>query len=333
VFPTFDQPDLKASWQLSTIVPKEWTVVSNELATQENRQLQEEVVKTIVDVSQSFGASEILNSMRSPTVTIFKETPKIPTYLYAIVAGPYKHIELNEVGLPPMKVYLRDSLMKKADQNYLKEIMTVTKSGLNFYKDLFGKPFVFSKYDQVFAPEFASGAMENVGCVTINEDLLYIGEPLTLEKRKASFITIMHELAHHWFGNLVTMKWWNDLWLNESFATYISYMSISRAEDLHYLGSPWDDFVTRKFGGVRDDILNTTHPICSEIKNIESADSAFDGISYDKGASFLKQTHKLMGHERFKAALHKYFDRYQWKNTELKDFVGCLVEAYQEKRP
>ena len=130
--------------------------------------------------------------------------------------------------------------------------------------------------------------MENVGCVTINEDILYAGEPTTLEKRKTAFITILHELAHHWFGNLVTMKWWNDLWLNESFATYISYLSISQSEDLQYLGSPWDDFVTRKFGGVRDDALNTTHPICSEIKNIEQADSTFDGISYDKGASFLK---------------------------------------------
>lgn len=208
--------------------------------------------------------------------------------------------------------------------------MSVTMRGLAFYKDLFGKEYQFTKYDQVFAPEFASGAMENVGCVTINEDLLYIGEPVTLEKRKSSFITILHELAHHWFGNLVTMKWWNDLWLNESFATYISYMSISTSDDLKYLGSPWDDFVTRKFGGVRDDALNTTHPICSQIDNIEAADSSFDGISYDKGASFLKQTHKVMGHDSFKSALHKYFDRYQWKNTELKDFVGCLVEAYNE---
>jgi aminopeptidase N len=230
-----------------------------------------------------------------------------------------------------MKVYMRDSLMKQADQAYLKEIMSVTKRGMHFYKDLFGKDYAFSKYDQVFAPEFASGAMENVGCVTINEDILYIGEPTTLEKRKSAFITVLHELAHHWFGNLVTMKWWNDLWLNESFATYISYLSISQSEDLQYLGSPWDDFVTRKFRGVRDDTLNTTHPIFSEIKNIEMADSTFDGISYDKGASFLKQTHKVMGHNSFKTALHKYFERYQWQNTELKDFVGCLVEAYNEK--
>lgn len=117
--------------------------------------------------------------------------------------------------------------MQKADQAYIKEMMSVTKRGMHFYKDLFGKNYVFSKYDQVFAPEFASGAKENVGCVTINEDILYIGEPTTLEKRKTAFITILHELAHHWFGNLVTMKWWNDLWLNESFATYISYLSIS----------------------------------------------------------------------------------------------------------
>lgn len=168
-----------------------------------------------------------------------------------------------------MRVFMRESLMKKADQAYLTEIMTVAQHGMDFYKDLFGKNYSFSKYDQVFVPEFVSGAMENVGCVTFSENLLHLDELNTIEKKKSMFVTVLHELAHHWFGNLVTMKWWNDLWLNESFATYISYLSISQSDNLKYLGTPWDDFVTRQFGGIRDDTLNTTHPVCSEIQSVE----------------------------------------------------------------
>ena len=164
----------------------------------------------------------------------------------------------------------------------------VTQAGVKFYEQLFGKKYQFSKYDQVFVPEFNSGAMENNGCVTFNEDKLYRGQNINLAKRMKLANTNLHELAHHWFGNLVTMKWWDDLWLNESFATYISYLAMEKAPELQYMKGSWTDFTERKFRGIDSDILNTTHPIRSQIANTNESETVFDGISYGKGASFLK---------------------------------------------
>ena len=157
-------------------------------------------------------------------------------------------------------------------------------------------------------PEFNSGAMENVGCVTINEAKLHRGEHMTLGKRMRTSITVLHELAHMWFGNLVTMKWWDDLWLNESFATYMSYYAMSKAPELKYFKNQWNFFLSSKFRGIDSDQLSSTHPIFSHIKSSDEAESVFDGISYGKGASFLKQMNYLLGEDTLKVALTNYFD-------------------------
>jgi len=169
------------------------------------------------------------------------------------------------------------------------ELFKATASGMNFYNDMFGRPYPFRKYDQVFVPEFNEGGMENVGCITYAEDLLFRDETVTMAKKTELLITVLHELAHMWFGDLVTMKWWNDLWLNESFATYMSYIALTEIKDLHqYSNYAWLDFLDTKFEGVSNDQLLSTHPICSDIKSTDQVESIFDGISYGKGASFLK---------------------------------------------
>ena len=258
-------------------------------------------------------------------MSIFNQTPSIATYLYAIVAGPYANIESNVTGLPPMKIYYRQSLSSDKPSD---EMFKVTQAGMRYYQDLFGIPYQFTKYDQVFVPEFQAGAMENVGCVTFSEKFLFKGEEKTLDKRMNAMITVLHELAHMWFGNLVTMKWWSDLWLNESFATYISYMAMDQIPELSYFKDEWTDFLSRKIKAINEDQRNTTHPIFVNVKNLGDAESVFDGISYGKGASFLKQLYKVLGHETFKTGLKNYFEKFKWKNTELSDFVNTLDQAY-----
>ena len=185
-----------------------------------------------------------------------------------------------------MRIYARQSLV--ADVNH-EEMFNVTEAGMSFYKDFFGQPYPFRKYDQVFVPEHNFGAMENVGCVTYNENYMYRGQTPTLAKRLRFSITNLHELAHMWFGNLVTMTWWNDLWLNESFATFMSFLAMSRSPRLeHYHATCWVTFLQYKFWGVSKDCLSSTHPICCEIVATDQADSLFDGISYGKGSAFLK---------------------------------------------
>ena len=187
------------------------------------------------------------------------------------------------------------------------EMFADTQAGMKFYGELFGKPYQYSKYDQIFVPEFNSGAMENNACVTFNEDKLYRGETITLKKRSKLANTNLHELAHHWFGNLVTMKWWDDLWLNESFATYISYLAMDRVPELQKYKGSWIDFSSRKFSGIDSDLTNQTHPIKSQISNTNESETVFDGISYGKGAAFLKQAHNVLGYDTFKEGLTNYF--------------------------
>ena len=181
---------------------------------------------------------------------------------------------------------------------------------MRFYHDLFGKKYPFNKYDQIFTPEHNFGAMENVGCVTYNEMYLFRGEVPSLAKRLRFSNTNLHELAHMWFGNLVTMKWWNDLWLNESFATFMAYLCQDTAPELTYFKTSWVTFLQYKFWGINEDILSKTHPITCEINDTGEAENLFDGISYGKGASFLKQVYNLLGHEVVKQGLHAYFDKF-----------------------
>ena len=226
-----------------------------------------------------------------------------------------------------MKIWARKSLVPSINND---EMFKVTQAGIRFYEVLFGQKYPFGKYDQVFVPEHLFGAMENVGCVTYNELYLYRGQVPTLAKRLRFSITNLHELSHMWFGNLVTMKWWNDLWLNESFATYMSFLAMQSSEELKYFNTLWATFLRYKFWGISTDQLSSTHPICCEIKSTDEAQSLFDGISYGKGSSFLKQLYNVLGYDIIKQGLHEYFETFKWKNTELKDFVGCLSRAYEK---
>ena len=170
--------------------------------------------------------------------------------------------------------------------------------------------------------------MENVGCVTYNELYLFRGEVPSLAKRLRFASTNLHELSHMWFGNLVTMKWWNDLWLNESFATFMAYVALDQAPEVAYFQTHWISFLASKFWGIAEDQLSNTHPITCIINKTDEAETIFDGISYGKGASVLKQLYNLLGREVITKGLAIYFEKHQWSNTELKDFVGALNESY-----
>lgn len=293
LFPCFDQPDIKARYRLSVRVPAEWEVIAN------SRPVRREPV----------GDGRVGWE--------FAETPPFSTYLFALVAGPYRvvrdrHREL-ELGL-----YVRESLLKYLDHE---EVFEVTKQGFDFYTDFFGFPYPFDKYDQIFVPEFNAGAMENVSAVTHNEYMVF-RDPPTENQRRGRAETILHELAHMWFGNLVTMRWWNDLWLNESFATFMAYLAMERATRFK---TAWQDFnATIKNWAYRQDQLPTTHPIAGEVRDTEETFLNFDGITYGKGASVLKQLAAYIGLDAFREGLRQYFRQYQWGNATLRQFLAAL---------
>lgn len=230
-----------------------------------------------------------------------------------MIVGPYEYYESNQEGLPPMRIYMRSSVIKNISKSLVDEHFFVTQTGMKMYKDLFGMPYAFHKYDQIFVPEFNSGAMENVGAVTFNEESLKIGQNITKHDRMKLANVNLHELAHHWFGDLVTMKWWNDLWLNESFATYMSYLVQTTSEELAYLGKnggAWMDFMRRKHAGFETDDHSSTHPVRNEVASLAETEAIFDGISYGKGASWLKQVTKVFGRDALSRSLTTFFKKY-----------------------
>jgi len=181
---------------------------------------------------------------------------------------------------------------------------------MDYYADFFGVKYPFSKYDQLFVPEFNSGAMENVGCVTFNESYIPWGDTFPQTDKENLATTITHELSHMWFGNLVTMQWWDDLWLNESFATFMSHMCLADAKGLENYTLSWEIFIGDKKWGMRTDMFASTHPIAADCKTTEDADRIFDGISYGKGASFLKQLCHYIGEDSFWAGIKHYFAKF-----------------------
>lgn len=244
-FPVFEQPDIKATLEISTVVPGDWTAISNDYVDPAKDDTYKNATSEILfeQVAELFwpGTSkDILKNLVDPTFFCFKKTPRIAPYIYAIVTGPFDYFEEIKEGYPPMRIYARKTLKKEI--NHV-EMFKVTKAGIKFYEKLFGREYPFGKYDQVFVPEHNYGAMENVGCVTYNENYLFKGQTPSLAKRLRFSITNLHELAHMWFGNLVTMEWWNDLWLNESFATYMSFLSMASVPELQYFDTVWATFL------------------------------------------------------------------------------------------
>ncbi len=308
VFAVFEQPDLKAVFTFTVTAPAHWTVVSNSPAEAEP-----EPVEGAVNHN---GRDTGVRRWR------FAPTPPISSYITAIVAGPY-HGEFRELTSSdgrtiPLGVYCRASLAQYLDTD---EIIDVTRAGFTFYEDVFGRPYPFEKYDQLFVPEFNAGAMENAGAVTIVEQYVFRGAvPEARVERRA--VTILHELAHMWFGDLVTMRWWDDLWLNESFA---EFQSTRAANEVTRWSSSWTTFSSvEKRWAYRQDQLPSTHPIVADIRDLEDVEVNFDGITYAKGASVLRQLVAWVGQDEFDAGVRRYFGTYAWGNTTLADLLAEL---------
>lgn len=225
---------------MSTVVPEDWITIGNDYVDPEKEKDHQPNEQRLAEVAKLFnGDAAAFEGIANPNHFCFKKTPLISSYLYAIVAGPFDYFEELQDGFPPMRIYARKTL--KQDINHI-EMFKVTKAGIKFYEDLFGREYPFGKYDQVFVPEHNAGAMENVGCVTYNESYLYKGQTPSLAKRLRFSITNLHELGHMWFGNLVAIEWWNDLWLKEAFATYLSFLAMSEVPELSYFNTVWATF-------------------------------------------------------------------------------------------
>ena len=298
MFAVFEQPDLKATFSFNITAPSYWKVVSNS-PTPEPHELREGV-----------------------SVWNFEPTPRISSYITALVAGPY--VEVNDQLVSssgkviPLGVFCRKSLFEHLDAEYIFE---KTKQGFEFFESQFGVAYPFEKYDQLFVPEFNAGAMENAGAVTFTETYVFRSK-VTDATRERRVVTILHELAHMWFGDLVTMRWWNDLWLNESFAEYASTLATQEATEWH---GAWATFASlEKSWAYRQDQLPSTHPIVAEINDLEDVQVNFDGITYAKGASVLKQLVAWVGQEPFMRGVSSYFKKHAYQNTELKDLLREL---------
>jgi aminopeptidase N len=316
VFPCFDQPDLKATYRVTVEAPVSWHVIT--AAKEQFASAARSEPKASEHGRAAFagpgpvGSSEAHGERR---VVVFAETLPFSTYLFSLHAGEYAVFEAD--GPVPLRFFIRQALAKHADADAW---LDATKRGLAFYGEWFGVPYPFGKYDQIVAPALNYEAMENVAAVTYSEELIFRGEPTAEEAEKRTRI-ILHEMAHMWFGNLVTMRWWDDLWLNEAFATYLATIASPEPEK-------WVSFLGENvWWGYLEDQLVTTHPVEADVPSTEEAFANFDGITYGKGSAALKQLSFVVGPEAFQAGVRRYFERYAYGNTERRDFVGALAEA------
>ena len=299
MFACFDQPDLKATFDVVVTAPAHWEVVSNGTTVRSHREGD------------------------SATHT-FATTPKMSTYLVALVAGPYavwRDVYHDEHGEIPLGIFCRASLAQHMDAERL---FTETKQGFEFYHCNFSVPYAFGKYDQLFVPEFNAGAMENAGAVTFLEDYVFRSK-VTRASYERRAETLLHEMAHMWFGDLVTMRWWDDLWLNESFATFASVLCQADATEYD---QAWTTFANvEKSWAYRQDQLPSTHPIAADIPDLHAVEVNFDGITYAKGASVLKQLVAYVGLDHFMAGLRDYFRTHAFGNATFDDLLGALEKA------
>ncbi|WP_274558482.1 aminopeptidase N [Streptomyces spiramyceticus] len=297
VFASFEQPDLKATFQFTVKAPEGWTVISNSPTPE-----------------------------AKDNIWRFEPTPRISTYITALIVGPYHavHSSYEKDGQSvPLGIYCRPSLAEFLDAD---EIFDVTRQGFDWFQEKFDYAYPFAKYDQLFVPEFNAGAMENAGAVTIRDQYIFRSRTTDAAyERRAE--TILHELAHMWFGDLVTMEWWNDLWLNESFATYTSVACQAYAPGSKWPHS-WTTFANaEKTWAYRQDQLPSTHPIMAEIRDLDDVLVNFDGITYAKGASVLKQLVAYVGQDEFFRGVQAYFKAHAFGNTRLSDLLGALEKT------
>lgn len=298
VFAVFEQPDLKATFAFTVTAPEPWKVVSNSPTPEPKKH-------------------------GDGTATWrFEPTPRISSYITALIAGPYEatfsELTSSSGRVIPLGVYGRKSLWQYLDSDY---IFDKTRQGFAYFEKKFDYAYPFAKYDQLFVPEFNAGAMENAGAVTFTETYVFRSK-VTDAIKERRVVTILHELAHMWFGDLVTMKWWNDLWLNESFAEWAS--TIATAEATEWTEA-WTTFnAMEKTWAYRQDQLPSTHPVVAQINDLEDVQVNFDGITYAKGGSVLKQLAAWVGIDEFFAGVGAYFKKHEWSNTELSDLLSEL---------
>ncbi len=298
VFAVFEQPDLKATFAFTVTAPGAWEVISNSVTP------------------------EPTDAGSGHKTWAFAPTHTISSYITALVAGPYavvrSELTSNDARVIPLGLFCRKSLFEFLDADYLFE---KTRQGFAYFEGKFNYPYPFDKYDQMFVPEFNAGAMENAGAVTFTETYVFRSK-VTDAIKERRVVTVLHELAHMWFGDLVTMKWWNDLWLNESFAEWASTMATAEATEWT---EAWTTFaVMEKSWAYKQDQLPSTHPITATINDLEDVQVNFDGITYAKGGSVLKQLVAWVGRDEFFAGVAAYFQKHQWGNTELTDLMALL---------
>ncbi|MCS4484342.1 aminopeptidase N [Gleimia sp. 6138-11-ORH1] len=309
VFACFDQPGMKARWQFTVTAPAEWVVVHNT----------KETTRELLENNQA--------------LISFLPTLPLSSYIVAVVAGPYAKFtdgtwQASAADTPAVEIelglYCRQSLAPYFD---VADVFKQTRAGFDFFHANYGLTYPWGKYDQVYVPEYNIGAMENPGCVTFNEQFISRGTPSEAHKQKRANV-IFHEMCHMWFGDLVTPAWWDDLWLKESFAD--NQGSFGLAANTEYQGE-WAAFAAgRKEWAYLQDQLPTTHPIAAEIPDVEAAIQNFDGITYAKGASVLKQLVAYLGEEIFFAGARKYFKRHAFGSASMQDLLNALTEAANE---
>jgi aminopeptidase N len=295
-FPCIDQPDFKSNLKLTVKAPSAWRIIHNELPVNET-------------IEGDF------------KVTSFPETKPLSTYLYFLGAGPYEEWK-DKAGDIPLYIHARKSMAKFVDAENL---FNIFKKGISFYVEYFDHPYPYSKYGQIFVPDLPMNAIENAGAVTFHEMYLFLG-PVTKLRASGRENIVLHEMAHMWFGDLVTMNWWNDLWLKEGFATYIASLAQDRAMASEYGRL---DILNAKNWGYLQDTLVTTHPIESDIPDTRSSRGIFDGITYAKGASALKQLHFFVGEKGFKDGIRSYFKTYSHQNANRSQFINSIAKASQ----
>jgi aminopeptidase N len=296
VFACFDQPDLKARHTFEVTVPSHWKVVSN--------------------------APVAGTAPNGPATTVtFAEGALMSTYITAVCAGPYHEVRTEHDGID-LGVYCRASLAEHLDAD---DIFEITTQGFDFYHKQFGVRYPLEKYDQLLVPEYNAGAMENFGCITISEEHYLFRSQVTGFDYEQRANTILHELAHMWFGDLVTMRWWDDLWLNESFAEWASHWCNAEATRF---ADAWTTFLAlRKRWGYGQDQMPSTHPVYTDVPDVATVEVNFDGITYAKGASILKQIVAYVGIDAFLAGLRAYFAKHAWGNATFDDLLGALEES------
>jgi aminopeptidase N len=295
LFACFDQPDIKGTFTLSVTIPAAWHAISN-------------------------GAVQQVEDDEETKTVHFATTPRLSTYLTALVAGPYHEVRDHHDGID-LGLFCRASLAEHLDAE---ELFDTTKRGFDWYHRNFGVRYPFGKYDQLFVPEFNAGAMENAGCVTFRDEYIFRSR-VTDERYERRASTVLHEMAHMWFGDLVTMRWFDDLWLNESFADWAA--TASQAEATRWTNA-WATFANKdKTWAYRQDQLPSTHPIACSIPDVEAVEVNFDGITYAKGASVIKQLVYYVGWDKFMAGIRSYFEKNAYGNTTLAEFLAALNES------